>query len=173
MRLASVVAPLVALAVLGFAAEAAAPTLLGASKAWSAYQAATANGKVCYALAKPRSVEPRKAVRDPIFLMVSNWPDRKVQGEVQVVPGYTYKEGDAVTAQVGSTKVELFTRNNGTSGSAWVKDPSEEANLVEAMKKGSIITVSGVSERGTRTRDTYSLSGISAALDTIRKACGQ
>ena len=173
MRFVSLIAPIAALASLALGAQAAAPapTLLGSSKAWSAFQASTSDGKVCYALAKPRSTEPKKAARDPIYFLVSNWPDRKVQGEIQIVPGYPYKDGETVTAQVGSTKVELFTRNAGASGSAWVKDPGDESTLLSAMKKGNTITVTGISQRGTKTVDTYSLSGISAALDTIAGAC--
>ena len=37
------------------------------------------------------------------------------------------------------------------------------------MKKGKVLTVTGASARGTKTTDTYSLSGISAALAAIDK----
>ncbi|MDE2181715.1 MAG: hypothetical protein KGJ78_01700 [Alphaproteobacteria bacterium] len=172
LRFASV-APLVALIAFAAAAAADAPQLIGSSKSWSAFQASTGSGKVCYALARPKTVEPRKAARDPIFFLVSDWPGRKVQGELQVVPGYPYKDGEPVVAQVGSTKVEFFTRNSGSSGAAWVKDPDQESSLLSAMRRGNTITVSGVSERGTRTRDTYSLAGITKALDLIRDACAK
>jgi hypothetical protein len=148
-------------------------TLLGVSKAWSAYQATTDDGKVCYALSKPKTIEPKKVARDPIYLLISDWPDRGVRGELQVVPGYTYKDGEPVIAQVGSVKVEFFTRNDGTSGSAWVRDARDEARLLDAMRKGSTITISGVSQRGTHTKDTYALGGISAMLDKVRDACAR
>ena len=48
-----------------------------------------------------------------------------------------------------------------------------EKRLVEAMKKGSLMTVQGRSSRGTLTTDKYSLSGISAALDRIAQECPQ
>jgi hypothetical protein len=168
------IAPVAALMVLAASASAAdSPQLVGVSKNWSAYQASTPKGKVCYALAKPTSTLPKKAARDPIFFLISTWPGRKVDGELQVVPGYPYKDGEPVVAQVGTTKVEFFTKNNGTSGSAWVKDPADEASLLAAMKKGNSITVAGTSQRGTKTKDTYSLAGISAALDLIRNACAK
>ncbi|HEY0282099.1 MAG TPA: invasion associated locus B family protein [Rhizomicrobium sp.] len=148
-------------------------TLLGVSKDWSAYQATTGDGKVCYALSKPKTIEPTKVSRDPIYLLVSDWPGRKVKGEFEVVPGYPYKDGEPAIAQVGSVKVELFTRNDGTSGSAWVKDPGDEDKLREAMRKGSTLTISGVSQRGTKTKDTYSLSGISAMLDKVHATCSK
>jgi hypothetical protein len=39
------------------------------------------------------------------------------------------------------------------------------------MKKGKSMTVEGTSRRGTVSTDSYSLSGITAALDAITKAC--
>ena len=172
-------ASIVALAGFGLAASSAPsaadgrPTLLGVAKGWSAYQTTTDDGRVCYALSKPKTTEPRKAARDPIYLLISDWPGRGVRGELEVVPGYLYKDGEPVIAEVGSVKVEFFTRNDGTSGSAWVKDPGDEAKLLDAMRHGSTLTVSGVSRRGTKTKDTYSLGGISAMLDKVHDACSK
>lgn len=160
----------------GLASAAAAgekPTLLGVSKNWSAYQATTSDGRVCYALSKPKSIAPTKVARDSIYLLISDWPERKVHSELEVVPGYSYKDGEPVMAQAGSEKIEFFTRNDGESGSAWVKDPGDEARMVAAMRKASTVTVSGVSQRGTHTKDTYSLSGISAMLDMVHQACSK
>lgn len=147
------------------------PTLLGVSKDWTAYTANTAEGKVCYALSRPIAVTPKKAARDPIFVLVSTWPNRNVKDEVQIVPGYPYKDGEPVYAQVGRTRTEFFTRNSGSNGTAWVKEVDDESALVRAMRGGSRMTVTGMSSRGTRTADTYSLSGISTALDRAHRAC--
>lgn len=148
------------------------PTLLGVSKDWTAYQATSPDGKVCYALSKPVSTAPAGA-RDPMFIMISTWPGRSVRDELQIVPGYTYKEGDPVYAQVGSKRTEFFTRNDGKAGSAWVKDVEEEASLVRIMRGGAKLVVTGTSSRGTKTTDTYSLSGITTALDRAHQACGR
>lgn len=161
-----------ALPVFAMAAAAPAPTFLGVSKAWSAYQADTPNGKTCYALAKPKTSDPRKIVRDPVYLMLSDWPDRNVKGEFEIVPGYAYKDSGSASAAVGNDKVDLFTRNENGTGQAWVKDPADEERLRQAMRKGNALIVTGVSERGTRTRDVYSLEGISAMLDKVHAACG-
>ena len=48
------------------------PTLLGVSKGWSAYQATTDSGRVCYALSKPKTIAPKKVTRDPIYLLISD-----------------------------------------------------------------------------------------------------
>lgn len=149
------------------------PTLLGVSKAWTAYQANAADGKVCYAVSKPTAVVPTKSARDPIYVIISVWPARNVKDELQVVPGYLYKEGEPVFAQVGRTKTEFFTRNDSRAGSAWVKDTNDEDALVRALRSGSTLTVTGTSAKGTRTTDTYSLSGIGTALTRAHEACGK
>jgi Invasion associated locus B (IalB) protein len=167
----SLVLALVAVALPASAADQ--PTLLGVSREWTAYQASTSEGKVCYALSKPIAVLPKKAARDPIFVLVSTWPGRNVKDELQIVPGYPYKDGEPVYAQVGSTRTEFFTRNDANSGSAWVKEVSDEAALVAAMRGGSKMTVTGISQRGTKTTDTYSLEGITTALDRAHSACAR
>ena len=160
---------------LSFAAAAAADnsTLLGVSKDWSAFQATTSDGKTCFAQSKPKSVLPKKAARDAILFMISDWPGRNVKSELEIVPGYIYKDGEPVYAQVGATKIEFFSRNDNNVGTAWVKDAGEEAKLIEAMRTASTITVSGVSKRGTKTKDTYSLNGLSSALEKIHAACAK
>ena len=40
------------------------------------------------------------------------------------------------------------------------------------MRRGQQLIVTGTSQRGTATRDTYSLAGLSDALDKIHAACG-
>lgn len=167
----ALIAPLAALVFIAGAA-AAAGTLLGTSKDWSAYTTGTGGAKTCYALASPKSTEPKHVNRDPVFFLVSDWPARKAKGETEMVPGYKYKDGSDVTVQVGSDKFPFFTRNDGDSGSAWIKNLDDEPRLVDAMRRGSQMIVTGTSARGTLTKDTFSLSGISAALDKIHSACG-
>jgi len=159
------------LAVLAGPAQAAdLPTLLGTSRDWTAYQANTGDGKVCYAASTPTRTSPKKA-RDSIYVIVSTWPGRNATDEIEVVPGYLYKDGQAATAEVGSQKAELFTQNDGKVGMAWVKELSTETALVSAMRGGSTLTVTGVSKRGTKTTDTYSLAGLGQALDRAHTAC--
>jgi hypothetical protein len=147
-------------------------TLLGVSNAWTAATTGTGDAKTCFAMAHPRSSTPANVKRDPVGFLVSDWPGRKVTGEPEVVAGYPYKDGSTVTASIGKDTFTFFTKNDGTAGSAWMKDPAEEARLITAMKGGALMTVSGTSRRGTLTRDTYSLAGISDALNRIHTACG-
>ncbi|HVV65237.1 MAG TPA: invasion associated locus B family protein [Rhizomicrobium sp.] len=148
------------------------PTLLGSFKDWSAFQASASGGRTCYALSQPKSSEPKKAKRDPIYFLISDWPSRRVKAEPEAVPGYEYKPDSVVTAKVGSESFDFFTKNEDGAGSAWVKEANDESRLVDSMRRGSEMVVTGVSKRGTTTIDTYSLDGLSAALDKVHSACG-
>lgn len=149
------------------------PTVLGSFKDWTALTAGTGASKSCWIIAKPQSSEPKNAKRDPIGFLVTDWPSRKAKAEPQAVPGYPYKDGSTVTAQVGSDKFDFFTKNDNANGDgdAWIKSADDEARLVSAMRSGQQMIITGISKRGTMTHDTYSLAGVSDALDKIHAEC--
>ena len=146
--------------------------ILGVFKDWTAYKSGAGDARVCYALSKPIQSEPRKLKRDAPYFLINDWPGRNAKAEPEIVPGYVYKEGSEVTAQVGSDKFQLFTKNDGGAGGAWVEAQADEARLIDAMKAASQATVTGTSKRGTMTHDTYSLAGLSDALDKVHQSCG-
>lgn len=149
-------------------------TLLGVSKDWSAFTSGNGSSKICYALSKPTASDPKKAKRDPIYFLITDWPGRspKAKAEPEAIPGYQFKDGSTATAQVGSDKFELFTKNDDGAGAAWVRKKADEVRLIDAMRRGQQLIVIGTSKRGTETHDTYSLAGLSDALDKIHASCG-
>ena len=147
------------------------PTLLDSFREWHVYTVGAGNDRFCYALSQPKQMNPANTARDSVFFLISSWPGRKVRNEPSVVPGYQYKIGTKVQVQVGSDKFDLFTKNDGQAGGAWVENPADEKKLIDAMKRGAEMSVTGTSLRGTLTRDNYSLSGISAALDKVAATC--
>jgi invasion protein IalB len=150
-------------------APTAGATLLGQYGDWGAYTASPGGKKVCFALAKPASssTNPPNRPRDPAWLFVSTRPAEKVKEEVSVIIGYPFKPNSDATVEVGGSTFAMYTQNDG----AWIKNAAEEARLVEALRKGSDVTVRGESGRGTKTTDTFSLKGISQALDRTAQEC--
>jgi hypothetical protein len=161
----------VAVALLAAPASAEAPTLMGSFKSWYVYSLGADSSRVCYALAQPATTSPKNVRRDPIYIIISSWPGRGVRNEPSVVPGYPYKEGSTVQVAIGNATFTLFTQNSGTDGGAWIQSPADEARMIDAMKHGVSMTISGTSRRGTLTKDEYSLAGISDALAAIASAC--
>lgn len=143
--------------------------LLGQFGDWGAYTASPGGKKVCFALAKPISstTNPPNRPRDPAFLFISTRPAEKVKEEVSVIIGYPFKPASEAAAEVGSASFALYTQNDG----AWIKNAAEEARLVDAMKKGSDVTVKGESGRGTKTTDVFSLKGLTQALERVATEC--
>jgi hypothetical protein len=134
---------------------------------WSAYLHEVAGKRTCFAAAQPKSSEPATAKRDAIYFYVTSWPRDGITGEVSVKVGYPLKKGSTVTVAIGADAFKLVVKDD----RAFVSDSGEEKRLVGAMRKGGTMTVSGVSERGTQTKDTYPLAGVVEALDSLKPRC--
>jgi hypothetical protein len=145
--------------------------LLGVFGNWSAFSSGSGSSLTCYALSKPRASQPKAAKRSSIYLMVSDWPSRKVKAEPQIVYGYQAKEGGAASLGVGSDKFSFFIRNNGKDGSAWLQQLNDNSRLVSVMGGGVSAVAIGISSKGTKTSDTYSLSGFNDAMAKVHAAC--
>jgi hypothetical protein len=145
------------------------PTLIGQFGIWGAYSATPNGKKVCFALAKPSSskTNPPNRPRDPAYAFVSTRPSEKVSNEVSVMIGYALKPGSESTLEVGGASYAMYTQGDGL----WIKNAAEEERMVEAMRKSADLVVKGVSAKGTETTDTFSLKGLSQALDRIAQDC--
>jgi len=151
------------------AAGGGAPTLLGQFGDWGAYTANSGGRTLCYAIAKPSSqaTQPAGRPRDPAYVFIATRPTENVRNEVSIIVGYPFKPGFEATVDIGSAKYAMFTQNDG----AWVKNPAEEARMVDAMRKGSDLVVSGESGKGTKSTDRYTLRGLGQALDRVAQEC--
>lgn len=148
-------------------AQAPQGTLLGVFQDWEAYKATDASGPVCYVISAPKTKEPVAAKRGQIYFLISSWPKSGIANEPSILIGYPFKDGSTATVEVGADKFEFNTKDDG----AWMQTGPDEARLVQAMRASAELTVKGMSRRGTLTTDTYSLKGISAALDKAAEGC--
>ena len=150
-------------------AESRQPTLLGQYGDWGAYIASPDGSKVCFALSKPKAskTEPAGRKRDQAYLFVSVRPAENVRNEVSVIIGYQFKSTSDATAEIGTATFAMSTQDDG----AWIKNVAEEGRMVDAMRKGSDLTIKGTSGRGTQSTDQYSLQGLAQALDRAEQEC--
>ncbi len=144
-------------------------TLLGQYGDWGAYTAVQSGKKICFALSKPISTEtdPPNRPRNPAYMFITSRPTDKVVDEFSIVIGYPFKSGSEASVDVGSTSFALYTQEDG----AWIKNATEETNLINAMRDGDRAVVKGISSRSTHSTDTYSLKGLSQALDRTGQDC--
>ncbi len=148
-------------------ATGAKPVLLGSYGDWGAYSAKTGKERTCYALATPKEREPASLKRDPAYVFISNRPGENVHNEVSIIMGFPMKDGGDARAESGGSDFTLVAKGP----DAWIKNPAEEKLFIEALKKSSKLTIKAPSLKGHVTTDTYSLAGLSQALDKVQKEC--
>ena len=107
------------------------------------------------------------ANRGEILLMVFYRPTAGASGQVAFTGGYPFRDGSQVNIEISGAQFSLFTDGDW----AWPASPADDAKLVAAMKRGSGAVVTGVSSRGTTTKDTFSLLGFTAATEDAEKRC--
>ncbi|MEE8444110.1 MAG: invasion associated locus B family protein [Alphaproteobacteria bacterium] len=140
---------------------------LGAFKDWKA-QTFTEKGKiVCTMWSEPTESAGEYKKRGPVYIFVTHRPYANRIDEISINIGYTFKKAAPVGVSIGSREYALFSGGD----TAWTRTSKEDRRLVRAMRAGSNLTISGISSRGTKTTDTFSLSGFTAAYNTITKAC--
>ena len=148
-------------------ASAMAPTSIGTFKSWTAWTGKDASGLTCYISAEPTASLPAGAKRDPIHFLIVDRKGLGTKNEVQTLIGYTFKKDSKPSAAIDSKTYPMIADGSG----AWLAAAADEPGFVAALKKGTKLTVKGTSQRGTDTTDTYTLSGVTAAIAAIEKAC--
>lgn len=145
---------------------------VAANTAWSVF--VEESPKECWAVSSPTETVNTKngravAVRrGNILMMVSYRPDQNVAGEVYFTGGYPFANGSTVTLTIGDSSFELFTQGE----DSWPATSEDDARIITAMKRGAQAVASAQSSRGTKTQDTFSLLGFTAAIEEAAKRCG-
>jgi hypothetical protein len=142
------------------------PVLLENYHDWGAYMA-QGKEKTCYALASPKERAPSTAKRDQAYVFISSRPSENVRNEVSIIMGFAMKDNSDAKAEIGSASYELI----GKGTNAWIKNAAKEPQFVDDLKKGSKLIVKAPFTKGNVSTDTYSLAGLSQALDRVRKEC--
>ena len=155
------------LAVVG-PSPAMADELIGTFDQWSAHHYTESGKTVCYAVSSPINSEGKYKKRGKIYAFVTRRSGTKNPGEFNIATGYTFKAGSTPKAQIGGQRFTLIIGKD----RAWASDSVADKKLILAMKRGLKMIVKGVSSRGTRTTDTYSLVGFTSAYKAMSQKCG-
>lgn len=157
------------LSMLGFwaQAQASSPLLIGTFGKWSAYEMKENGKKVCYMLSHPSKQEGSFKKRGQVYAMITHRPAAKSFNVVSFHAGYAFASGANVDVKIGKDAYTMMTDKD----AAWTNNETDGA-IVNSIKKGETIVVSGKSSKGTATVDTYSLKGSTQAYHAISKACG-
>ncbi len=149
------------------AGPAAALELVKRHKDWAVYKHVEGGKTVCFAISKPKDMEPKNVKRGSVYFYVTKWVGEPYGKEVSVKIGYTFKPGSRPTATIGADQFFMTPRKD----RAFIMEDVMEVKMIDAMKRGNTMVITGRSTRGTLTTDKYSLAGITAALATLDKVC--
>ncbi len=141
--------------------------LIGTFGDWKALMTGKDKQKVCYALSQPKERLPAKLVRDPGYLFISNRIADGAKNEIAFKLGFATKTGQDGSLAIGTGNFQLVASGD----SAFLKNPAQEAQLIDLMKRAQGVIIKVSSMRGNETTDKYSLNGFGKALEAVAKEC--
>lgn len=154
---------------LSFSAPATAKAVeMDSFKDWSVYRDDSGSSRVCYMSTVPTDLrgnyDRNNRGETRVFITHFGKADRNV---VSVLAGYKYKKQSDVVFNVDGKETTLFTQDN----RGYSFNGADDSKLVTQMKRGNKLVVTGISSRGNKTIDEYSLSGFTKAKALLDKLC--
>jgi hypothetical protein len=143
-------------------------TLLGSEKKWKAYSTKKGKSKTCFITSEPTKTVGKfnKDNRGKPYVFVTNIKGGSTH-EVSIKAGFNFKRNKDVIFDVDGKKTNLFPVDD----RAWSESSKIDRFLVQSMRKGKVLKVTGTSTPGNKIVDTYSLLGFTKALRLIDKSC--
>lgn len=137
-------------------------------KDWSVYRDDSGAERLCYMSSVPKKLrgdyDRNNRGETRVFVTHFGKSDRNV---VSVLAGYKYQKQSDVTFNIDGNETVLFTQDN----RAYSFNEVDDTTLVTRMKRGNKLVVTGISSRGNKTIDEYSLSGFTKAKALLDKLC--
>jgi invasion protein IalB len=140
---------------------------IGKFKDWETIVIKNDSKLVCFAQSKPVLQSPKSYKREA-RLFVSFRPNEKILNEISITSGYKFNNENSITAKSGKFKYKFDIAQENF---AWIADNKMEKKMINTMKKGSRIMISGYNQKGSHTIDHYSLLGFTKAYKAAKKSC--
>ncbi|MDA7689066.1 invasion associated locus B family protein [Candidatus Pelagibacter sp.] len=140
---------------------------VGKFKDWEAMIIVEQTGKVCFAQSIPVLQSPKSNLRDA-RMFVSFRPGEKVSNEISITGGYEFNKKNSIIATSGKSNYKFDIAQEGF---AWIADNKLENKMINTMKKGSRIMITGHNQKGSQTKDHYSLLGFTKAYNAAKTSC--
>ena len=140
---------------------------VGKFKDWEAMIIVEQTGKVCFAQSIPVLQSPKSNLREA-RIFVSFRPGEKVSNEISITGGYEFNKKNSIIATSGKSNYKFDIAQEGF---AWIADNKLENKMIKTMKKGSRIMITGHNQKGSQTKDHYSLLGFTKAYNAAKTSC--
>ena len=139
----------------------------GKYKNWESHFTGNKKDLVCFAVSMPIKKEPKNLNRAEARIFVTFRNKDDIRDEVSITGGYPYKKGSQVKVRFGSSSFKFDISEN----FAWLTSSKDETKIIKLMKRKNKLKITGMSARGNKTYDTYSLLGFTAAYNSAKNKC--
>lgn len=147
-------------------AAAAEPKALGRFKDWAVFTEEVGGDLVCYAATEASSKAPSSVKHGEVWYYVTSWKSGQGKNQPSFRVTYDLKAGQAPKTAIGRSSWPMFV-----AGREAFADDADDPRIVDALKKGSRLTVTAQSARGTNVTYRFSLSGSADAISKAEEAC--
>lgn len=149
------------------AANAQQPEAKANFRDWSVFVREVDGEKICFAATEATDKSPKSVNHGDVFFLIASWKSGVAKEQPSLMTGYALNAKPEPTLRIGSDKWDMYVSEN----EAFIEASAEEDRLIRAMRRGSDMRISAVSQRGTATSYVISLRGVSAALDRAAAEC--
>ena len=140
---------------------------MATEKYWQAFRVEEDRGRTCFVSSVPTESKGNYTKRGEILAQVFHMPSEKERNVVMFRAGYKFKKQSDVEVNIDGKTFRLFTIED----RAYAESEEDDIAIIQSMKRGRRMTVTGTSSRGTETTDIYSLSGFTKAKNLIDRTC--
>lgn len=130
---------------------------------WGAFQ--DKNPRKCFAIAQ--AAGGNSARGRPGSASITSWPARGLSPQLHVRLSRTKRAGSAVIAKIDGRSFQLLAGGE----NAWAPNAAADAQIVSAIRTGTMMSIESRAEQGGLIRDHYPLRGVATAIDAAVIAC--
>jgi len=145
----------------------ASPSLQGSYGDWRVYSRFDGQQKLCYVVSDAKSKSPSHVRHGDIHFIVANWKSGAAFEQPSFMADFGLKSSNPPRLRVNGSQYPMFVSQN----EAFIAERDDEESLIKNMRAGSTMRVDAVSMRGTNVTYTFSLQGVTAALEKAQSAC--
>lgn len=139
----------------------------GEERDWRVFTRGDGADRVCYVQSTPEESNPQSADHGDVFFLVASWANGDASEQPHFVSGHALRPDSPPRIRIGSDRYRMFVE--GRDG--FVERRQDEAGLVADMRRGSTMRVEATHGDGTLVVYEFSLSGVTAALQSARRLC--
>lgn len=139
---------------------------VGRFKDWAVFTEEKGDDLVCYATTQATSKAPASVKHGDVWYYVTSWKSGQAKNQPSFRVTYDLNTDKAPKTTIGRSSWQMFA----VGGEAFAED-ADDPRIVDALKKGSSLTVTGQSARSTNVSYRFSLSGSADAIARAEEAC--